>query len=286
MTDFTQILKEFTSQAQIRYGKDFFIDQKNVGDNIKIILLTVNLQKQLEQILKNNKIKNVTVSSIEVAEGIEVKIKSGFISVFTKRSTNLKYLADQLIEGDRFRVYDQAEKGVWVPVKIHHDFENVVNKQLGWIQYDPEKIITNNVTSNKLYKKVDYKKLIEQYLSKNSHIKYLYAGKTKEMGIDCSGFTQIIYKKLYNKLMPRVSSLQAKLGTEITKDKLEPTDLVYFYNTKRGRVTHCGLVYDIQEGKLPIIVHSSQKAKGITLDDLNNPKYVHNDCVLGGFRRI
>jgi hypothetical protein len=83
---------------------------------------------------------------------------------------------------------------------------------------------------------------------------YLWGGKSI-IGIDCSGFTQSVYKFL-NIYLPRDSWQQAELGN--TVDLLHRArcgDLCFFDNEK-GRITHVGLLLNSHE-----IIHSSGKVR-------------------------
>jgi hypothetical protein len=102
---------------------------------------------------------------------------------------------------------------------------------------------------------------------------YLWGGRT-HFGIDCSGFTQIVYK-LKGISVKRDASMQAQEG--IAVDSLltaKPGDLAFF-NNDEGRITHVGIV--LGAGK---IIHASGKVKidsidtqGIYSDELK--RYTH-----------
>lgn len=89
---------------------------------------------------------------------------------------------------------------------------------------------------------------------------YLWGGKSP-FGLDCSGFTQIVYKICgYN--LKRDASQQVEQGKVVDglKDAL-PGDLAFFRNENK-KVTHVGIVLGNQE-----IIHASGKVKIDFLDE-------------------
>ena len=90
---------------------------------------------------------------------------------------------------------------------------------------------------------------------------YLWGGKTP-FGIDCSGFTQMVYKLNGYKLM-RDASQQSKQGEALSFiEESEPGDLAFFDN-EEGNIIHVGIIMDDN-----YIIHASGKVRIDRLDHL------------------
>lgn len=86
------------------------------------------------------------------------------------------------------------------------------------------------------------------------HSPYLWGGKTV-FGIDCSGFTQIVFRMLGKKLK-RDAWQQAEQGETVNfLQEARAGDLAFFDN-EEGRVTHVGIMLDDQH-----IIHASGRVK-------------------------
>lgn len=88
---------------------------------------------------------------------------------------------------------------------------------------------------------------------------YLWGGKTP-FGIDCSGFTQMVYKLNGHKLL-RDASQQAGQGEVLSFiEECEPGDLAFFDN-EDGKIIHVGIILEQN-----YIIHASGKVRIDRLD--------------------
>ena len=114
-------------------------------------------------------------------------------------------------------------------------------------------------------KNIDNKKLY-QFIIDWYGTPYKFGGLTNN-GIDCSGFTNILFKEIYKIQLPRTSKdIAEKINRKYTKD-LKEGDLVFFSFGKSGTINHVG-VY-LQNNRF---VHAST-SKGVIISNLTEPYY-------------
>ena len=83
---------------------------------------------------------------------------------------------------------------------------------------------------------------------------YLWGGRSP-LGIDCSGFSQMVYR-LQGVNLPRDAYQQAEIGTTLSfVEESEPGDLAFFDNNE-GEITHVGIIFEDNH-----IIHASGKVR-------------------------
>jgi len=102
---------------------------------------------------------------------------------------------------------------------------------------------------------------------------YLWGGKTF-MGIDCSGFSQVVFK-MAGKNIPRDASQQVNAGNTISFVKEAAAGDLAFFDNEQGAVTHVGIC--LGNGK---IIHASGSVRIDKLDHIgifneNRNTYTH-----------
>lgn len=99
---------------------------------------------------------------------------------------------------------------------------------------------------------------IEKYAKLYLNSPYLWGGRTP-FGVDCSGFTQMVYK-LCGKILPRDAYQQAEIGEEVKLIDSRLGDLAFFHNAN-NKITHVGLMLDNKT-----IIHASGKVRIDAID--------------------
>ncbi|MBL1219294.1 C40 family peptidase [Chryseobacterium sp. L7] len=91
------------------------------------------------------------------------------------------------------------------------------------------------------------------------NVPYLWGGKSF-FAVDCSGFTQLVYK-IHDIKLPRDTYQQAEVGEPLTfVEESQPGDLAFFENPE-GKIIHVGIMLDNQR-----IIHASGKVRIDILD--------------------
>jgi len=122
----------------------------------------------------------------------------------------------------------------------------------------------SNITNNDLY----------VFIDKWLNTKYQY-GSQQNTGIDCSGFTQLLYDAVFKKKLARTSQSQYSNSTHINSRKnLQEGDLVFFTTVAGKKISHVG-VY-LQNDRFV-----NATSKGVIISDMNL-KYWNDRFVAGG----
>ncbi len=71
-------------------------------------------------------------------------------------------------------------------------------------------------------------------------IKYKYGGTSPETGFDCSGFVRYVFNQATNLALPPTARAISQVGKTVSRDELQPGDLVFF-NTLKSAFSHVGI---------------------------------------------
>ncbi len=171
---------------------------------------------------------------------------------------------EELIVLDSRVITDDKEHGKWVQVSLDSDDSEdgtiaYVAKEFVDLSFQLIKAVSieelqygSGVSSTRV-KLID---LAKQYLGD----KYVWGGTTLGRGVDCSGFTQALYRKMGISI-PRTSREQARSGRSISTSNLKPGDLVFYGSS--SYINHVAMY--IGNGR---VIHASNRRDGIKISNM------------------
>lgn len=196
-------------------------------------------------------------------------------------------IVNQILYGETFDIIDENEK--WSKVKLKHD------NYIGWIDKKQWKKVDQHQQTPNVVKEIFQsividdkiifapmgsfveKRKLNKLKIKNSILHdaklfletpYLWGGRTF-MGIDCSGFTQVVFRVNGFHLL-RDAYQQATQGEDVLFENIRNEDLAFFEN-KEKRIIHVGILF--KEDKKLKIIHASGKVR----IDLFDEKGIFNE---------
>ena len=239
---------------------------------------TQNEEKQEVEENKNTVIENKK-GYIDVSSAANVRKSadtSADVITTLLRNTEVKILEE---EGDFYKIQYQDITG-YVSKSLVSDkqVEVTSRKNSGERKTENQQTTEENKT-NDTQKNVETKvnnttntssstgENIAAFAKKYVGYPYTYGGTTPGAGFDCSGFVYYVYNSCGISLS-RSCSVQSTSGIAVSKDSLQPGDIIFFNNGANGSIGHVGIY--IGDGK---IVHAKNSNSGITIDSINGGGY-------------
>jgi cell wall-associated NlpC family hydrolase len=97
--------------------------------------------------------------------------------------------------------------------------------------------------------------------------RYRMGGTSTKTGFDCSGFVGYLFREEAGIQLPRSTREMINLDAPlVSRNDLEPGDIVFFNNRGRGRVSHAGIYI----GDDQFIHSSSSRSGGVRVDSMDD----------------
>lgn len=226
-----------------------------------------------------------------ICENVFVPLRSG--------PSHKSEMLSQILFGERYHILDQSghwlkvetifdEYSGWIDMNHlqgsaidDNKYGKVLNRSLACFKndgtkmileagceiYDPDVDKKTFMAGKNLYKTgndfsiqfVTHEESLTDTAMKFMNSPYIWGGRVPS-GIDCSGFTQLVYK-IHGKAIHRDSWKQSESGTEVSFiDEAKPGDLVFF-DDDRNRISHVGMI--LSRG---LIIHASGRVRIDSID--------------------
>jgi hypothetical protein len=174
----------------------------------------------------------------------------------------IKNLNSSVLNSELIQIVSQTDNNIVFPLTIGATLPNFNNGNLKLAEtsynFEGQTCDTNTKRTVKELKETAYLFL---------NAPYLWGGRSP-FGIDCSGFTQLVYK-LNGYKLPRDASQQVELGTPLSfVEEAEAGDLAFFDN-EEGSIVHVGIILENQQ-----IIHASGLVR---IDKFDHYGIFHSD---------
>lgn len=268
----------------------------NTDDTVTNNTVTNSVEnKDLENKILENKTEENQTTNNEVAQSQSKTVsKKGVINVETakvrKEPSTKADLVALLDKGDVLTISEEIDD--WYRIE-HGEIKGYVSAQLITITKDNDAVSSRSLSeerkteeANKDITAQEKKEevisatgnQVVEYAKQYLNYPYVTGGKTPESGFDCSGFTRYIYKN-FGYQLASVAASQVNVGEEVSRDELQPGDLVLFYNDGKTKIGHTGIY--VGNGDF---IHAANSKRGVVYDNINTVSYYNERYVTA--RRI
>lgn len=122
---------------------------------------------------------------------------------------------------------------------------------------------TNTVSSSTGISGAEVVEYAKQYLG----YKYVAGGSSPSIGFDCSGFTTYVYKH-FGISLNRSSRDQIKNGVAVSKNNLQPGDILIFNGSSNTSIGHVGIYVGEND-----FIHAANSREGVIITSLSSSYY-------------
>ncbi|WP_054739919.1 C40 family peptidase [Cellulosilyticum ruminicola] len=188
-----------------------------------------------------------------------------------------------IYEGETFKIVEDLDgyygiliddKEVVYIEKEYISVEKEVVKEEPKAEVTTEKKAPVKAKTTKVEVKKSKGQEIVTYAKKFIGTPYVYGGNSLTSGVDCSGFTQQVFRNFNVKLERRSRDQYASNGVAVKKSDLKPGDLVFY---GYSNVTHVAIYIGNEQ-----IIHASTPGQTVSIA----PVWQRGDAPIMGYRRV
>lgn len=106
---------------------------------------------------------------------------------------------------------------------------------------------------------------------------YRRGGTDPSIGLDCSGFVQLVFREAVGLILPRTAKEMSQVGGPVDRADLQPGDLVFF-NTLRRTFSHVGIYLGNSK-----FMHAPRPGGAVRIEDIGTAYWARR---YNGARRI
>lgn len=93
-------------------------------------------------------------------------------------------------------------------------------------------------------------------------VRYRFGGQDEKKGFDCAGLVRRVFSTVVE--LPRTAAAQFRHGCLVSREELQPGDLVFFRNTYKPGISHVGIYVGGGE-----FVHAASRRRSVVVDRLD-----------------
>ena len=233
------------------------VKELNKTGYVKVEGLTVRKGPSTSTEAINGLSKNDKVDIIGETDGwYQIKLKGEVGYVSAKYISDTKVTETTSRSGSTIRNAEEQEKTEEVE-ETNTETEETEETE------ETDETDTNTVSSSTGISGAEVVEYAKQYLG----YKYVAGGSSPSIGFDCSGFTTYVYKH-FGISLNRSSRDQIKNGVAVSKNNLQPGDILIFNGSSNTSIGHVGIYVGGND-----FIHAANSREGVIITSLSSSYY-------------
>lgn len=233
------------------------VKELNKTGYVKVEGLTVRKGPSTSTEAINGLSKNDKVDIIGETDGwYQIKLKGEVGYVSAKYISDTKVTETTSRSGSTIRNAEEQEKTEEVEETNTETEEKEETEET-------DETDTNTVSSSTGISGAEVVEYAKQYLG----YKYVAGGSSPSIGFDCSGFTTYVYKH-FGISLNRSSRDQIKNGVAVSKNNLQPGDILIFNGSSNTSIGHVGIYVGEND-----FIHAANSREGVIITSLSSSYY-------------